>query len=116
MSPMTSKFLRWLLGIAVLAATSLVILSRDVPFYARCLYVLLLCCFMVLYRIFKGPRSADMILGIDVLGTLIVGFCGIMQVYTGRSWYIDIGIAWALQSFISTIAFAKFLEGKGLED
>jgi hypothetical protein len=35
---------------------------------------------------------------------------------TGRSWYIDIGMAWALQSFIGSLALAKYLEGKGLEE
>ena len=29
--------------------------------------------------------------------------------------YVDIGIAWALQSFIGSLALAKYLEGKGLE-
>jgi len=39
-----------------------------------------------------------------------------MGISTGRSWYIDIAIAWALQSFIATLALAKFLEGKSLDD
>jgi len=47
---------------------------------------------------------------------LIVGFCVIMNVVTGRSWYIDIGIAWALQSFIASLALAKYLEGKSLDE
>ncbi|NQV04683.1 MAG: multiple resistance and pH regulation protein F, partial [Candidatus Omnitrophica bacterium] len=60
--------------------------------------------------------SADRAVTIDMLGVLIVGFCAIMAISTGRSWYIDIAIAWVLQSFIATLALAKFLEGKSLDD
>jgi multicomponent Na+:H+ antiporter subunit F len=53
---------------------------------------------------------------IDILGILIVGFCAILSIPTGRTWYIDIGIAWALQSFIGTIALAKYIEGRNLDE
>jgi len=42
--------------------------------------------------------------------------CAILTISTGRSWYIDIGIAWALQSFISTLALSKYLEGRGFDE
>jgi multicomponent Na+:H+ antiporter subunit F len=64
----------------------------------------------------KGPTPADRAVTIDMLGVLIVGFCAILGISTGRSWYIDIAIAWALQSFIATLALAKFLEGKNFDD
>jgi multicomponent Na+:H+ antiporter subunit F len=51
-----------------------------------------------------------------MLGILIVGFCAILSIQTGRDWYIDIGIAWALQSFISVMALAKYLEGKDFDE
>jgi multicomponent Na+:H+ antiporter subunit F len=51
-----------------------------------------------------------------MLGRLIVGICALLSISTKRSWYIDIGIAWALQSFISTLALAKFLEGKDFDE
>jgi len=86
------------------------------PFLGRATYVLLLAAGMCLFRIGTGPTAADRIVAVDIFGILIVGFCAILTISTGRSWYIDIGIAWALQSFISTLALAKYLEGKGLEE
>jgi multicomponent Na+:H+ antiporter subunit F len=71
---------------------------------------------MCLYRVWRGPTSADRILAIDILGILIVGLCAILTISTGRSWYLDIGIAWALQSFISTLALSKHLEGRSFDD
>lgn len=86
------------------------------PFFGRALYILLMAAGLCLYRISRGPTAADRVVAIDILGILIIGFCAILTITTGRSWYIDIGIAWALQSFISTLAFAKYLEGRGFEE
>jgi len=88
----------------------------HVAFLGRALFILLLAAGMCLYRITRGPTPADRIVAVDILGILIVGFCAVLTISTGRSWYMDIGIAWALQSFIGTLALAKHLEGKRLEE
>jgi len=121
------KTLRWFLGALVLAGIVGVIIVRplsdifypDLPyigFFGRALYVLILACVLSLYRIWKGPTGADRIVAIDILGIMIVGLCAILTISTGRSWYIDIGIVWALQSFISTLALSKYLEGRGFDE
>jgi len=74
--------------------------------------VLLLSAFLCLYRIGRGPTAPDRTVAIDILGTLIVGFCCIMALWTGQDFYMNIAIAWALLSFIGTIALAKYLEGR----
>jgi multicomponent Na+:H+ antiporter subunit F len=47
---------------------------------------------------------------------VIVGFCAFMAVLTGKDFYINIAITWALLSFIATIALAKYLEGRGFDE
>jgi multicomponent Na+:H+ antiporter subunit F len=47
---------------------------------------------------------------------MIVGLCALLTICTNRSWYLDIGIAWALQSFISTLALSKYLEGRSFDE
>ena len=66
-------------------------------------------------RVVKGPSVADRIVAIDILGILIIGICAILAIALKRSYYIDIGIAWGLQSFIGALALAKFLEGRSLD-
>ncbi len=78
--------------------------------------VLLLASFHCLYRIALGPTPADRTVSIDILGTIIVGFCAFMSIITGRGYYLNIAIAWALISFVGTIALAKFLEGRGFDE
>ena len=78
--------------------------------------VLFLCCFMCLYRIGRGPTAPDRTVAIDILGIVVVGFCALMAIVTGKDFYMNIAITWALLSFIGTIALAKHLEGRGFDE
>ena len=78
--------------------------------------ILVLCCFLCLYRIGRGPTPPDRTVGIDILGTLVVGFCAFTAILTGKDWYMNVAISWALLSFIGTVALAKFLEGRGFDE
>jgi multicomponent Na+:H+ antiporter subunit F len=78
--------------------------------------VLFLCCFMCLFRIAKGPTAPDRTVAIDILGIVVVGFSALMAVITGKSFYMNVAITWALLSFIGTIALAKHLEGRGFDE
>ncbi len=122
-----SKEMRWLIGAAVLIFIAAFIIIRPVPFLfyrdlpfvdflGRALSVIVLACFMCLFRVWKGPTGADRIVAVDILGIMIVGLCAVLTITTGRSWYIDMGIAWALQSFICTLALSKYLEGRGFDE
>ncbi|MFH1269997.1 MAG: cation:proton antiporter [Candidatus Omnitrophota bacterium] len=118
------KLFRWLMGLAVIIIIFGVIIYYPCPsllewqsvFLKHAFSVLLFCGFFCLWRIAKGPTPADRAVAIDILGILVLGFCAILGISTGREWYIDIGIAWALQSFISTLALAKYLEGRNLDE
>jgi len=121
------KIGRWLIGAVLLMGIIVMIIVRpfsflfypDLPylgFLSRAIYILILACALCLYRIFRGPTGADRIVAMDIFGIMIVGFCALLNISTGRMWYMEIGIAWALQSFISTLALSKYLEGKDFDD
>lgn len=127
MKELAKKLLRWCLGGIILTGIVTLIIVQPLPIlfypnlpytglFSRALYIFILGCILCLYRIWRGPTSADRIVAVDILGIMIVGLCAVLSVSTGRSWYIDIGIAWALQSFISTLAISKYLEGKGFDE
>ena len=119
--------LRWVIGVIIILGILTVILFYPlpilfypdlpfIPFFKRCLYILFFSCVFCLYRIVMGRTAPDRIVAIDILGILIVGFCALLGVPTGRGWYMDIGIAWALQSFIGTLALAKYMEGRDFDE
>ena len=85
-------------------------------YYLVAMIVLLLSSFLCLYRITRGPTAPDRTVAIDILGTLIVGFCCILTLVFDAGYYLIIGIAWALVSFIGTIALSKYLEGRPYDE
>ncbi|MHC4561389.1 MAG: monovalent cation/H+ antiporter complex subunit F [Planctomycetota bacterium] len=85
------------------------------PFEQIAFAVLILSSALCLYRVARGPTAPDRTVAIDILGTLVVGFCCMMAWRTGRDYYITIAIAWALISFVGTLALAKYLEGRSYD-
>jgi multicomponent Na+:H+ antiporter subunit F len=118
------KRLRWFLGLIAILAIFAAIIFLPLPsllewqsvFLKRAFFILIFSGVFALWRVIKGPTPADRAVALDILGILIIGFCAILGIPTGRDWYIDIGIAWALQSFISILALGKYLEGRHFDD
>ncbi|MCX5710052.1 MAG: monovalent cation/H+ antiporter complex subunit F [Candidatus Omnitrophica bacterium] len=118
------KRLRWFLGLGFILAVFALILFWPLPTLIGWQSKLLHRVFMIMLfsggfcflRIALGPTAADRVAALDIFGILILGFCAILGIPTGREWYIDIGIAWALQSFISILAMAKFMEGRNFDE
>lgn len=118
------KRIRFIIGTVIILLITGMIIFMPVPsmlqwqseFLARSFMWLLFAAILCLWRILKGPTPADRAVAIDMLGILIVGFCAVLTLPTGRDWYIDIGIAWALQSFIGIMALAKYMEGRDFDE
>ena len=81
-------------------------------FYVVAFAVMLLSAFLCLHRIARGPTAPDRAIGLDTLGILIVGSCCLFTLVLKVEDFLTIAIAWALLSFIGTIALAKYLEGR----
>jgi multicomponent Na+:H+ antiporter subunit F len=80
------------------------------------LYIQISMSAVCLYRIIRGPTIPDRMVGIDIFGILVVGICAIIAIQTGKSFILDIGIAWIILSFIGTLTLAKYLSGKKLNE
>jgi multicomponent Na+:H+ antiporter subunit F len=64
------------------------------------------------YRMIKGPGYADRVVALDMLTGVVVSLAALTAVATGRGAFLDIGLGVALINFVSTCAFATFLERK----
>ena len=78
--------------------------------------VLLVCCALCLYRIGRGPTAPDRTVGIDILGTVVVGFCALLSLQTGKDYLMNVALVWALVSFIGTLALARSLERQSSDE
>ena len=65
---------------------------------------------LVVYRIVRGPRSADRIIALDLLSVLVVAFVALYAIFSGEDAFLDVAIAYALVAFLGTVAFARYLE------
>ena len=74
------------------------------------------CCFLCLYRGWRGETIADRMVAIDILGILVVSTSALLAVYFDCGYLIDIGLAWVFLAFVGTLALAKCLSGKQLDE
>lgn len=71
--------------------------------------LLLIGMLLAVIRLIRGPNLGDRILALDMITLLATAFIAGIAVLTGFSLYIDIAIALALVSFLSTVALARYL-------
>ena len=65
---------------------------------------------IALLRLIKGPTLPDRIVAMDLIGVLAVGFIVILAASTDVSVMLDAAIVIALIGFVSTVAYATYVE------
>ena len=63
--------------------------------------------FFALLRAIRGPRIADRIMGINMIGTIVSASLAILSVWLRQSWLLDVCILYALISFLAVVVLAK---------
>ncbi len=111
------KLLKWILGLIIFLAFfyfNFFIYEGEVLF--KLINVILFSSTLVLLRVIFGPSAADRIVAVDILGVLIIGMLALFGLHHKEAFFMDIGLIWALLSFVATLGFAKILEGRNLDD
>jgi len=78
--------------------------------------ILVGCCFACLIRAAAGKSIPDRMVAIDVIGTLAVGMAALWAVLSQKEYIIDVALAWIFLSFLGTLALAKYLAHKTLDE
>jgi len=66
--------------------------------------------FLTFYRLARGPSTPDRVVALDLMALIVVGFIATYAVATDQPVLLDAAIVLALISFLSTVAFARYLE------
>jgi multicomponent Na+:H+ antiporter subunit F len=61
-------------------------------------------------RLVKGPSTADRVVALDLLSLVGVGFIVGAAIWTGEVNFMDIAIILSVLGFLTTVAFAYYLE------
>ncbi|MHB9155055.1 MAG: monovalent cation/H+ antiporter complex subunit F [Endomicrobiales bacterium] len=110
------KIFRWTIGAVLIIAFIAVLQAFRVEILYQWFYALIFACFLGLARLAAGPTTSDRAAALKVISVLIISFCGILSLVYKWDGYMDIALAWAVQAFIGTIAFAKYIEGRSFDD
>lgn len=77
------------------------------------LFALVLMLLVSAWRIIKGPRIADRIIGIDLVTAILVGIMLILAIIEGQALLIDVALSLAALNFVGTLAITRFVaEGR----
>ena len=111
------KVIKWFIGIVIIALFLIFnFFVYEGALIIKLINVLLFCSLFVLIRVIFGPSAADRLVAVDILGILIIGVLALMGIFYDESFFMDIGLIWALLSFVATLAFSKVIEGRSLDD
>lgn len=75
------------------------------------LIVLGLLFFASLVRAVKGPRVADRLVAVNMIGTMVMVMIAILSVYLQEEYLLDICLIYAMASFLAVIVLAKVYIG-----
>lgn len=111
------KILRWVTGLIIVALFMYFnFFIMESTTLIKLINVLLFSILFVLIRVIIGRTAADRLVAVDILGVLTIGILVLLGLFYNESFFMDIGLIWALLSFIATLSFAKILEGRSLDD
>lgn len=67
--------------------------------------------FLCLLRAIIGPRIADRVVGINMIGTIIIMMIAILALMLNEGYLVDIAIIYAMLSFLAVVVLAKIYIG-----
>ncbi|MBI3997531.1 MAG: pH regulation protein F [Armatimonadetes bacterium] len=65
---------------------------------------------LALVRLVRGPSLPDRVVALDLIALTVVGFVAVYEIRTAQPVLLDAAIVLALIGFLSTVAFARYLE------
>ena len=73
---------------------------------------LLLALVLAVIRLIHGPKHANMIVALDLIASIVMGYILLYTVLTNKVVYFDIAIIISLISFMGTVAISIYLKQK----
>lgn len=83
--------------------------------FTMALIILAVLVILCLVRAIIGPRTADRIVSVNMMGTMVIVIIAILTVMLGEGYLADICIIYAMISFLAVIVLTKVYMGVYLE-
>lgn len=69
-----------------------------------------------LIRAIRGPRAADRIMGINMIGTMSLLAIAVVALMLKESWLLDVCLIYGLISFLAVVVLTRTYLGRGRTD
>ena len=79
--------------------------------FTAVLVVLGVLMFPCLLRAIRGPRVADRVVGINMIGTIVIAMVAILALMLNEGYLMDVAIIYAMLSFLATVVLVKIFIG-----
>ena len=80
-------------------------------FLLVCMIIIGILIILCLIRAVLGPRLADRIVAINMIGTMTIVEIAILALYMRESYFFDVCIIYAMISFLAVVVLTKIYEG-----
>ncbi|HSI65938.1 MAG TPA: Na(+)/H(+) antiporter subunit F1 [Planococcus sp. (in: firmicutes)] len=64
----------------------------------------------LMFRLVRGPSTADRIVALEALGVALVSIVALLSLIFQTEFFLEIILLVTILSFIGTVAFAKYIE------
>ena len=81
----------------------------DIIIYVA-LAILVLAMLGMLYRVVKGPTTADRVIALDSIGIGLISVVSLLSILLDTTMFFEVILLLVILAFIGTVAFSKFLE------
>ena len=71
--------------------------------------------FLALVRVLIGPTLPNRMMAVDLVAMVVIGLMAVSAIRSEQEVYLEAIIVWAILSFVGTVAFVNYLEGRDLE-
>ena len=65
---------------------------------------------LALIRLIRGPETGSMIIAMDLIASIVMGYILLYSVVVNKVLYFDIAIVISLISFMGTVAISSYLK------
>jgi multicomponent Na+:H+ antiporter subunit F len=73
--------------------------------------VMIFSLFLSFVRFFKGPKTVNRVVSLDVIGFIAISLIGFISLTVDRSVFLDVALVYGLLSFLGVIVLARYVEG-----
>lgn len=84
-------------------------------FLIGCMVFLALLIVVAVVRSFLGPKTADRIIAVNMIGTMVIAIIAILTILMKEDYLADVALVYAMVSFLAVVVLTKVYTGINLE-